>query len=246
MTVPSSRKKDFARQYVTLGDGVAAYRASYGSMLNGKPRDGQAVAAAASRLVRDPIVQGYIAEYQAKADHRFTVTADMVVELWWRIATADPNALILHRQVNCRYCHGFRNGYQWVDMDEWAAACAAALVMEQPPRDANGGVGFKRIREPHADCPRCNGDGVGDVLIADTVKAESPLYAGLKQTRDGIQILMRDQDAALANIARHLGMFNDRAPGSANGNPIPPAVTLTTKSAAEVAKVYKQLMGVAP
>ncbi len=36
------------------------------------------------------------------------------------------------------------------------------------------------------------------------------LYAGLKQGKDGLQVLMADREKALENVARHLGMFNDK------------------------------------
>ena len=36
------------------------------------------------------------------------------------------------------------------------------------------------------------------------------LYAGLKQSKDGLQVLMADREKALENVARHLGMFNDK------------------------------------
>ena len=36
------------------------------------------------------------------------------------------------------------------------------------------------------------------------------LYAGVKQTREGLEIKMHDQQKALENAARHLGMFQDK------------------------------------
>ena len=36
------------------------------------------------------------------------------------------------------------------------------------------------------------------------------LYAGVKQTKDGLEIKMHDQQKALENVARHLGMFQDK------------------------------------
>jgi hypothetical protein len=51
------------------------------------------------------------------------------------------------------------------------------------------------------------------------------LYGGLKQDKDGrIQVLMRDQDAALNNIAKYLGMVVDKRELSGpNGQPVPVA-----------------------
>jgi phage terminase small subunit len=36
------------------------------------------------------------------------------------------------------------------------------------------------------------------------------LRQNLKETTDGIQVLMRDQDKALEMLGRYLGMFNDK------------------------------------
>ena len=60
-------------------------------------------------------------------------------------------------------------------------------------------------------CPRCAGEGVKFVSVRDTGKLTGParrLYAGAKQTKDGIEIKMRDQDAAWRYIADYLGMLN--------------------------------------
>ena len=47
------------------------------------------------------------------------------------------------------------------------------------------------------------------------------LYAGIKVTKDGIEIKMRDQDAALVNIAKHLGMFvNKHEQSGSDGDPV--------------------------
>jgi phage terminase small subunit len=48
------------------------------------------------------------------------------------------------------------------------------------------------------------------------------LYAGIKVTKDGIEVKMRDQDAALLNLAKHLGMFVQKVEHSGkNGGAIP-------------------------
>jgi phage terminase small subunit len=35
------------------------------------------------------------------------------------------------------------------------------------------------------------------------------LYAGARKTREGVEIILRDQDAALVNIARLIGAFKE-------------------------------------
>jgi phage terminase small subunit len=86
---------------------------------------------------------------------------------------------------------------------------------------------------PNPDCKRCKGAGERRVVIADTRTlnaASRRLYAGAVQTKDGIKILMRDQDNALNKLADYLGMLNKSSgqlsgPG---GGPIPIA-TATVK-----------------
>jgi phage terminase small subunit len=47
------------------------------------------------------------------------------------------------------------------------------------------------------------------------------LFVGVKRTRDGMEVKLRDQDAALHNLARYLGMFIERKEiTGANGQPI--------------------------
>ena len=58
-------------------------------------------------------------------------------------------------------------------------------------------------------CPECGGDGVPFVWFADTrtlTGAARLLYAGVKRTRNGMEILTRNQDDALKNVAAYLGM----------------------------------------
>lgn len=244
----TEKQKEFARQFLVLNDASAAYRASY----DVRSMSAAAISVAASRLLADPIVQEFVAQRRERAAFKFEVTEQMILELWWKIATADPNALIRHRRVCCRFCHGDDHAYQWRDEAELVQAITAeellAKVDDREPNipDPSGGFGFIASAEPAAECPRCAGEGLGDVFVSDTDKLEGSariLYAGVKQTRDGIEIKMRDQDAAAANIARYLGMFHDRMPGKANGNPIPPAAVLLAKTPSEAAKLYKEIMG---
>jgi phage terminase small subunit len=67
--------------------------------------------------------------------------------------------------------------------------------------------------DPNPDCENCSGEGVGRPWVADTRKLKGParrLYAGVKVTKDGLEVKMHDQRAALVDVARHLGMFKDK------------------------------------
>lgn len=205
------KQQRFVEEYLVDFNATAAYgRAGYAAR-------GNAAEAAASRLLRNGKVQAAIADGRAALSARTEITQDMVLQRWWDIATADPNELVQYRRVCCRHCHGKAFEYQWIDKAEFMAALRASMnskgdLPADPPKDV-GGYGFTKKLEPHPDCPQCFGDGAEDIHAIDTRKLRGSarlLYAGVKATRDGLEIKMQDQGAALANVARHLGMFKDK------------------------------------
>lgn len=152
-------------------------------------------------------------------------TASLVLREWLDIATADPSELTHTRVYCCRFCYGIDHKYHWTQ-SEYSHALNVALATDKPVPDIEGGFGFDAMREPHQGCPSCQGHGISRVWIADTRKLSPKarrLFAGVKHTKDGIEIKMRDQDAAWAKIADYLGMSNKSkaelsGPG---GGPIP-------------------------
>jgi phage terminase small subunit len=83
---------------------------------------------------------------------------------------------------------------------------------------------------PNPSCLACKGVGLSYVKVSDSSKLTGPekrLYAGAVQTKDGVKVLMRDQDGALKNIADYLGMLN-KSKGEfsgPDGGPIPLSAT---------------------
>jgi len=201
------KRAQFVREYlVDLNAAGAAVRAGY--------RERRAKQQA-SELLRTPAVAAAIEAAMAERSARLRINADMVVERWWRIATADPNDLVQLRRGCCRYCHGADHLYQWIDAEEFGEAVAASAKAKAPvvgPSDA-GGYGYRASSPAHPDCPRCGGRGVAEVFAADTRTLSGDaalLYAGVKETSGGIEIRMHDQAKALENVARHLGLFKDQ------------------------------------
>lgn len=171
-----------------------------------------------------PLLYNKVKEAMKDRSIRTGITADKVLERYWQIAIADPNELTQVRHLNCRHCHGIDHQFQWRDEAEYeealrAAAAEEAAMQEQLPDyqavmpTDDGGYGFNPIGAPHEGCPRCYGEGKVDLYVGDT-RNLSPqgqaLFAGVKQTKAGIEVIMHDQKAALDQIARHLGMFNDK------------------------------------
>lgn len=172
-----------------------------------------------ARLLANASVAAAVAAGLEARAERTAITADAVLRQWWQLAVADPNELMQFRRVCCRYCHGIGHAYQWRDAAEWDRVLerelADAAREERAPQvpDTLGGFGFNRTLAPHDDCPQCFGEGSGEAFTLDTRNlspAARRLFAGVKQTRDGLEIKLRDQDAALANVAKHLGMLRER------------------------------------
>lgn len=167
----------------------------------------------ANRLLKNAYVNAFIQEKLDAVSEATQITAEAVLQRWWELANADVNDLVQYRHHACRYCHGDDHRFQWIDEDEYWFAVAAASKAEQEPPGNEGGFGYKRLRDPHADCPQCEGEGLQEVFVADTrnlppnVKA---LYDGVKQTQHGLEVKVRDRDRALENVAKFLGMFKNQ------------------------------------
>ncbi len=210
------RRERFVFEFVKDLNGTqAAIRAGYGR---------SSADSEAARLMADPDVQAAVKALQDERARELKLEANEVLRHLVELAIADPNELIQHRRGCCRHCHGNLFGYQRTpaEMERDRAAHEAAERERQrkdperhQPRvfDEAGGVGYDPRREPHEDCPECFGEGVERIHLADTRHLSGParrLYAGVKQTKDGVQVLMRDQDKAIELIGRHLAMFKDK------------------------------------
>lgn len=193
---------------VVMGDMTAsdAYRSVYDAsrMLDAS------VWRKAAELMVNVKVAARIAELRATARERTAWDVSRVLNHLADIATADPAELIRSERRCCRHCHGQYHLYQWRSEAEWVAACDEAGKLEQPPPDNTGGYGFRKTERPHPGCIVCDGEGYEHIHLADVRDVKGParrLYAGVKKTKDGIEIKMRDQDAALVNIAKIIGAF---------------------------------------
>ena len=146
------------------------------------------------RLLKKPEVARAIGAAIAEQSARTGITADWVLRRLFEIAGADPNELIQHRRVACRACYP----------------------------DVVDGPALNSLCEPRRDCRQCRGEGVGHVHVSDTTKlspSAAALYAGVKTTKDGIEIKMHDQMAALEKLGRHLGLFDPKNAVGTTDNP---------------------------
>lgn len=211
------KQQRFVDEYlIDLNATQAAIRAGYSQKTAGQQGE---------RLLKHVEIQAALSERMKARQERTEITQDMVLQRWWQIATADANELISYRRVCCRHCFGEDHAYQWKDREEFERATSEAIKaaeeatmetgVEVKPRfpTDEGGYGFDPTIKPHPKCPKCNGEGHGEVFAQDTRELSPPakaLYAGVKITKEGLEIKMQDQGKALENVARHLGMFNDK------------------------------------
>lgn len=213
------RRALFVREYLKDFNAARAARAAGYSAHSGH-RIGY-------QLARDPEIAAAIEQATKQRAARLTAESDDVLRMLLETATADPNDLVQIRRVNCRCCWGagFLPQRTSREMARDRAQHARDMARQQKEADLadkpftpeafdeQGGDGFERSREPNEECPECAGDGEPEVYVTDSRLLTGParrLFAGVKTTKDGIEIKMRDQDKALELLGRHLGLFNDR------------------------------------
>lgn len=156
------------------------------------------------RLLGNVGVQAAIAGARAKVAKRLEISAERVVAEAWSILIADPRELVEHHIGCCRHCWGKAFRYQ---------RTAAELERDVASQaDEQGGSGFNATRAPNPACTECFGKGQGRTYVNDTRNlsaSAAALYAGVKQTKDGIEVKMHSKLDALDRLARLLGL-NER------------------------------------
>ena len=207
----TDKQAAFVQEYlVDLNATQAAIRAGYSQATAGSIGH--------ENLTKPEIVDA-IAEAQLARAERVQITADQVLRELVDIATTDANELIEHRVGSCRYCYGIGFRYQRTPREfEEALAdhdkvCDAIIEKGRddslPAFDERGGVGFDPRKPPHPDCPECFGEGIGRPVFKDTGKASAAarrLYAGVKLTKDGMEMKLHPKMDAVEKLFRHLGM----------------------------------------
>ncbi|EEP9290008.1 terminase small subunit [Salmonella enterica] len=177
---------------------VEAYR------LAGYESEGNAAYVTASQLLRNPKVFRAISYFRNQYQKRYTADLDLLVSQLMAIVQADPNQLAQFRRVNCRYCWGENHLYQWRDIAEFDKA-AAQTSRDGKPEPEYGGLGFVDNAIPNPDCPKCCGEGTGQLYMADTTLLDGDarqLYAGAKLGKFGVEILLEDKAAARRELIK--------------------------------------------
>lgn len=227
----------------------AAIRAGYAS---------RNASVTASQLMADPRVKRLIGDRREQLIRKLEIRASDVLEDVLNVITADPRDLTEYHIGCCRYCWGDGNMYQRTPQ-EYRDAVAAYRKTEDGAADPLclrfdhlGGVGFNRHTDPNPNCPECFGDGEGRTVIKDTRRlnpAARAFYAGVKETRHGVEVSTRSKDKAIELAARHTGVVRSGVEVTGKGGgPVQHATTgavvaLTTTDPIEAAREYQKLMG---
>ncbi|HED6269641.1 TPA: terminase small subunit [Enterobacter sichuanensis] len=196
---------------------VEAYR------IAGYQGEGSTAHVNASRMLRNAKVFRAVSFLRDKRQQRLSITEDEIIHQLSAIASANPNELVQYRRVNCRHCWGERHLYQWKDIEEFdrAAEKASNDGKEEPEY---GGLGYVETGFPNEDCPKCNGEGETQLFVADTTQLEGDarwLYAGVKQTQNGLEVRMANQEAARRDLLKIIEARKNRASKKEGEDPEP-------------------------
>ncbi|MEY8709506.1 terminase small subunit [Mangrovibacter phragmitis] len=205
----SEKQAIFAENVAAGKKLVDAYR------IAGYEGEGRTAHSNASRMLRNARVFRAVSFLRDKRQQRLSLTEEEIIHQLSAIASANPNEIVQHRRVNCRYCWGEHHLYQWRDIEEFDKAAEKASK-EGKDEPEYGGLGFVETGFPNADCPKCNGEGEGQFYAADTSQLEGDarwLYAGIKQTQHGLEIRMASQEAARRELLKLIDARKNPATG---------------------------------
>lgn len=211
------RHVEFVEQYLVSLNGTKAYQAAF------DPQMRENVAgSAASRLLGTVNVQKLLSARVKAMFDRSEDLQDRMLAQQFALAFADPNELMELRRECCRYCHGDGHLYQFKpsEYDEhqrkWEQEVREAVAAkEEPPEfDPKGGIGYDPRKPPHEDCPECFGEGIErEVFKAtrDLSPGARALFAGVKRTKEGLEIVTHSQEKAREVLLKILKLYDDRA-----------------------------------
>ncbi|HBM2778237.1 TPA: terminase small subunit [Enterobacter hormaechei subsp. xiangfangensis] len=197
----TAQQRRFVAEYLKDGNATqAAIRAGYSK---------KSAEQIGYQLLQKTSVAQAIAQQQKASIARTLGGADEVLAQMWQLATFDANQLSQYRRGACRYCWGFGHQYQWRDMVEFEEKRLEATERDKREPVDVGGYGYDHTREPNPECPRCNGDGIGQPYFPDTRKlpAVSRLaYSGVKVGKNGVEITAISRERMFEAVMKRLGL----------------------------------------
>lgn len=177
---------------------------------------GKDAGAGGYEILRKPHIQTAVKKAMDERAKRLEIDSDWVLKRLSLIATANPNEISRVQVGSCRYCNGIDHEYQWRTESEFERAKEKYWELDDNKKAKKsapviaGGFGYSARNIPNPDCSHCDGDGVPRVVLADTTRLSeegTALYAGVKETKSGIEVKSGDQMKAIEMIARHVGFY---------------------------------------
>lgn len=250
MTEITAKQEAFCAHYARHRSGPSAYVKAYDAR-NSSP---STIHSSASKLLADPKIKQRIKELTVAADAASDVTleiADVFRQLCLQVTT-DPRELMEVRRGNCRHCNGDGHAYRWRE-EEYQAAFdywqkKGALLGEQMP-DCSGGFGFRPFHPVDPECPECGGAGISHASFKPTDEyspGAASLFEGVKQTKDGLQILTADRTKAREMLVRMLGGFDDKMTLKGQLEHVAAVVATMATDAHSAAQQYEEMLRVKP
>lgn len=151
-----------------------------------------------------------------KQEHQRLSKISLDTDDVWRdvraVLNADPRNIVEHHRGACRYCHGVEHEYQFRPQemrDARAKFANSEYGIAGVLFDEQGGLGYDSRKEPHVDCPECEGQGIEVLIAHDTrllSKEDAALFDGIEPGKHGTKFKLRSRDAARDLAARVLGM----------------------------------------
>lgn len=175
------------------------------------------------QLIQNSSVRAAIESLASERARRLGIDAEEMMKLWSSIVMLDANEISQLRRICCPFCWG--NDHQRQYTPSGLEDAIKRHDRERAKRikvDENDDIGefpeysddwYDKRKEPHEDCPECHGEGVVEVFLSDSRKlspAAKMLYAGVKEGRDGIEVLTLSKEKAMDSLARALGMFKEK------------------------------------
>ena len=259
------KQQSFVIAYLETGNASEAYRRSYdcSRML------ATTIGKNASELLRNPLIATKVELVQQQKVERAVMNRAQMLDLLTDIATADNNAFSEIQLRNCRHCWGVDFKYRWHSEHEYSRILAETmdrndkaqrrwerdreLGAKGPPPEPEplpndeGGYGFRPPHDPNPECPYCLGEGIREVVFKDTRKLgpkERRLFAGVKMTKDGLEVKTASQEHAREVLRKEFGIGSVQeksapAPGAIIG--VKGDVTIVADPL-EAARQYQQFM----
>lgn len=187
--------------------------------------------AGASELMTDPRIAALINERKAQRLKEAGLSQGEILAELVNVVTGDPRELMEFRRGACRHCWGAGFLYHRTpaeysrDVEQYLAEQQAIARKDGRNVDGSdpdvtgvrfkvqGGIGYNRTKAANPECPECFGEGEGYSYPKDSrglSPAAARLFAGVKQTKDGLEIKTRNVDKNVELLMRHAGMLADK------------------------------------